>query len=145
MAAGGRPVEQSICADDAFPVPDASRMEEEGDSPEPHRYLELLYDEEVPVDVGDGYEVPRVFASNRLKGRCRTFSSSSVASEGSTVSYVPSAPLVETTTSDSSTYFGSRTAGLSSLQKLLVNGALPNGYRRELDAERLESAPANAS
>lgn len=47
---------------------------------EPHKYLELICEKQVPEC--DGYEIPR-FVSCNLKNRVRTFSTSSTASDGS--------------------------------------------------------------
>lgn len=103
---------------------------------EPHRYLELIYDEQDTAPVTDGYEVPRV-PNNKQVSRCRTFSVSSTASEGSgsTVSYPPSAPLVEQTITNNATYIGSKPMDLSSLEKLLPTSAIPNGFKCELESE----------
>lgn len=100
---------------------------------EPHRYLELIYGDEVPRS--DGYEIPRL-PNNVDISLQRTFSVSSNASDGSSLSCPPNVPLVESTTASSNAaYFSSNNTDLSSLEKLLPNGTIPNGIGIKCELE----------
>lgn len=101
----------------------------ETQEPEPHRYLELIYDEDV-----SGYEIPRL-PNNIETNLKRTISVSSNASDGSSLSYPPSVPLVESVASTNAEYFNSKSTDLSSLEKLLPNKTVPNGLKCELENE----------